>query len=77
MVVCFRFDEQMSWPGTAVLIPVVATMAVIVGGNAEGVAWAPVRALGAGVLQWIGRHSYALYLWHWPILVLAEARGGR
>ena len=76
VVVCFRFDEQMAWPGTAVLIPVLATMAVIIGGSAEGVAWAPMRALGMGVLQWIGRHSYALYLWHWPILVLAEARGG-
>jgi peptidoglycan/LPS O-acetylase OafA/YrhL len=74
VIVCFRFDEQMAWPGTAVLVPVAATMAVIVGGDAEGVAWAPVRALGTGVLQWIGRHSYALYLWHWPILVLAEAR---
>jgi peptidoglycan/LPS O-acetylase OafA/YrhL len=76
VVVCFRFDEQMSWPGTAVLIPVLATMAVIVGGSAEGAAWAPVRALGTGGLQWVGRHSYALYLWHWPILVFAEARGG-
>jgi len=76
VIACVRFDEQMAWPGTAVLVPVAATMAVIVGGSAEGVAWAPVRALGAGVLQRIGRHSYALYLWHWPILVLAEARGG-
>src|SRR5215207_2664433 len=76
VIVCFRFDEQMAWPGTAVLIPVLATMAVIMGGSAEGVVWAPMRALGTGVLQWIGRHSYALYLWHWPILVLAEARGG-
>ena len=35
VVVCFRFDEQMAWPGTAVLIPVLATMAVIVGGGGE------------------------------------------
>ena len=35
------FDEAMPWPGTAVLVPVVATMAVIVGGSAARVPWRP------------------------------------
>ena len=33
VVACVRFDATMAWPGTAVLVPVVATMAVIVGGS--------------------------------------------
>ena len=71
---CFRFDEAMPWPGTAVLVPVLATMAVIVGGSAP--AWRGRRRgpSATPVLQWIGRHSYALYLWHWPVLVLADGR---
>ena len=73
---CIRFDEAMPWPGTAVLVPVLATMAVIVGGSVERVPWSPAPLLAAGVLQWFGRHSYALYLWHWPVLVLADARWG-
>ena len=78
-VACVWFDESIPWPGSAVLLPVVATMAVIVAGmSATGAAvtWAPSRVLAARPLQWIGRHSYALYLWHWPAFVLAEARYG-
>jgi peptidoglycan/LPS O-acetylase OafA/YrhL len=73
---CVRFEEAMPWPGTAVIVPVLGTMAVIVGGSVTRIRWSASRALGAGGLQWVGRHSYALYLWHWPVLVLADARWG-
>jgi peptidoglycan/LPS O-acetylase OafA/YrhL len=40
------------------------------------------RVLGQGVLTWIGRISYGLYLWHWPIILfvpslLVRLYGGR
>ena len=73
---CFRFDETMAWPGIAVLVPVLATVAVIIGGTSMATAWSAGRILSVAVLQWIGRHSYALYLWHWPVLVFAESRAG-
>jgi peptidoglycan/LPS O-acetylase OafA/YrhL len=78
VVACLAFDEAVPWPGTAVLLPVLGTMAVIVAGTAHAAAPAPApaRALGVAPLLWIGRHSYALYLWHWPALVLAEAEWG-
>ena len=76
VVTCVRFDATMPWPGTAVVVPVLATMAVIVGGSVMRIPWAPGRVLRVSGLQWVGRHSYALYLWHWPLLVLAEARWG-
>ena len=76
-VACTKFDETIPWPGAAVALPVISTMAVIVAGaGAAGAAWAPVAVLRARPLQWLGRHSYALYLWHWPVLVLAAARWG-
>ncbi|MEK8228575.1 acyltransferase [Oerskovia sp. M15] len=32
--------------------------------------------LDRGPLGWVGARSYGLYLWHWPVLVLAAALAG-
>ncbi len=74
---CFAFaGVPTSWPGLGVLLPVVATVAVIVAGGSSKRPVGPAVVLGLPALQWIGRHSYALYLWHWPAYVLAEAQWG-
>ena len=56
------------YPGIAALLPTVGTLAIIASGLVVGsrvrigLGWAPFRALG--------RISYSLYLWHWPVLIL-------
>ncbi len=56
------------YPGTAAIIPVVGTALVIMGGSAA--VTLPSRWLSTVFPRWVGRISYSLYLWHWPILVL-------
>lgn len=64
-----------SFPGFIALWPTLAAAAIIVAGHSGSrfgvdrfLAWKPLVALGD--------NSYALYLWHWPLLVLALAGMG-
>ena len=69
-------DEATPFPGTAALVPVLGTALLVAAGARlpdEGVS----RALGHPVPRYIGRVSYAWYLWHWPVLVLANLRYGQ
>jgi peptidoglycan/LPS O-acetylase OafA/YrhL len=75
-VAVLTYDSMTAFPGGATLLPVLATVLVIAAGGSGASPWGPVVALRQPAAQWIGRHSYAIYLWHWPALVLVEARWG-
>ncbi len=75
-VAVMTYDLGTVFPGYMSMLPVLATVLVIVAGGAGASPVGPVVALRHPVALWIGRHSYAIYLWHWPVLVLAEARFG-
>ncbi|RNI29761.1 acyltransferase [Rufibacter immobilis] len=67
---CFLFlDEALPWPGPYTAIPVVATFLVIVA-NHDG-----FKAVNHYSIQFIGKISYSLYLWHWPIYVVGQYYG--
>lgn len=57
------------WPGWLALLPVLGTAAVIA---AECV---DLVALNNPVFQFLGRISYSIYLWHWPLVVAANYYG--
>ena len=67
------FTEKTIFPGYAALLPVVATVFILIAGSAK---FGPVSLLSLWPLQSLGARSYSLYLWHWPLLVLVEARFG-
>ncbi len=63
-VAAFAFDEGTAMPGAAAGLPVLGALLVIGAG--------PVGSwLCARPIQWLGDHSYSIYLWHWPLLVFA------
>ncbi len=70
------YDESVAFPGTAAMLPVLATVLIVASGGFEPFRFGPGVILGLAPMQWIGRHSYAIYLWHWPALVLSEAKWG-
>lgn len=64
------FTDASPFPGTMALLPVVGTLLAIAAGAQAG------RLSLSGISAWrpissIGTWSYSIYLWHWPIIVLA------
>jgi peptidoglycan/LPS O-acetylase OafA/YrhL len=58
------------WPGSAVIVPVVATGMIIAGGSLRGPDnFGPVAKFAP--IQWFGNISYSLYLVHWPVIAIA------
>lgn len=70
---CIVIDSTMAFPGFVAAIPVFGTALLIVGsGSSSG----PVTAgLKHPSMVYIGRLSYSLYLWHWPVIVFAKHLG--
>lgn len=69
VVAALTLDSATPWPGVAALLPTLGAAAVIGAGCAHPASWAG-RLLGFGPLVWLGGLSYAVYLWHWPLLVI-------
>nr|WP_142045143.1 acyltransferase family protein [Arthrobacter sp. SLBN-100] len=64
-----------SFPGYVALWPTLAGAAIITAGQ-TGSRFGVDRFLSSKPLVALGDNSYALYLWHWPVLVLALAATG-
>ncbi|WP_294569773.1 acyltransferase family protein [uncultured Arthrobacter sp.] len=72
----FALDVERGFPGYVALWPLLAAASVIVAGD-TGSRFGADRILSARPLVKLGDISYALYLWHWPILVIYLVYRGR
>lgn len=59
------------FPGFVALMPVLGSMLVIQFAGAKSCLVASL--LSFPLMRFVGRISYSLYLWHWPVLVLGRA----
>ncbi len=57
-------NDKRSFPGWWALLPTLGTVLLIASGPANKIS----RLLGTPPLVFVGRISYPLYLWHWPLL---------
>jgi peptidoglycan/LPS O-acetylase OafA/YrhL len=69
-VATVTFGPATRVPGLPALLPVAGALLLIA--TAAG----PAKVLALRPFQAVGRRSYALYVWHWPVLVLAAAAWG-
>ncbi|QKW16804.1 acyltransferase family protein [Verrucosispora sp. NA02020] len=64
-----------AYPGHLALLPTLGAVAVIAAGPGAG-RYGPALLLEMRMTRAVGVVSYSWYLWHWPLLVVAEARWG-
>ncbi|WP_017933210.1 acyltransferase family protein [Nocardioides sp. Iso805N] len=74
-LVATTFDAATPFPGWRAAVPVLATV-VVIAADADLMGWSPVRLLALRPMRWLGDVSYAVYLWHWPLIVLLPAALG-
>lgn len=64
------YNEGVPFPGVAALLPVLGAVAIILAGGNGG-------SLVGRLLSWqpmvfVGKISFSLYLWHWPVIVFTQ-----
>lgn len=60
----FALDQKSAFPGYLAALPVLGTLLVIAPGETNS---ATKQFLSHPVMLYIGKISYPLYLWHWPL----------
>jgi peptidoglycan/LPS O-acetylase OafA/YrhL len=66
----YFYGPDTAFPGYAAILPVLGAAAIIVSARAEHW-WDIGNVLGGAPQRFIGDISYSVYLWHWPLIIVA------
>jgi peptidoglycan/LPS O-acetylase OafA/YrhL len=70
-IAAVTFTAATPFPGYAALLPTVGTALVIAAGVGGELRAGAGRLLAVRPMRYVGDRSYAYYLWHWPVLIIA------
>jgi peptidoglycan/LPS O-acetylase OafA/YrhL len=71
------YSDRTVFPGYAALLPTIGAALVIGAGiSAAKSRFGVGRILGLRPFRYVGDRSYAYYLWHWPVLIIAVQYAG-
>jgi hypothetical protein len=70
MTSVFAYDRNSVFPGLLAIVPVSGTMLVLLANESHATLIS--RYLSLPALVWLGKISFSLYLWHWPLLSVSR-----
>ena len=70
-IAVLSYDRIVPYPGFAALLPAIGAVLMLAAGS-HGAETRIGQVLRSNWLQWLGRMSYAWYLWHWPLMGLGR-----
>ena len=71
------FSNSTPFPGSFALVPTLGTaLAIVAGMGSRGSRFSVGRLLALRPMRIVGDRSYALYLWHWPVLIIGAEYAG-
>ena len=75
IIVTFAYANAEAFPWFWAVPPVLGA-ACVIGGFHANTSHPLRRLLGHAACQWIGKRSYSIYLWHWPVFVVLRWTAG-
>ncbi len=66
LVCLYCYSGEVVFPGINAVLPTIAVVLILFSGGVKGFTYS---VLSTRVSSFIGKISYSLYLWHWPIII--------